>query len=211
MRQHRKVGGSNVNQSVKILSNIPNIFVSSDICKMKRETVKPETLKLLETPSGIFQIRLIRKEDSAVIRDIILETLVEHGAVGGGFASSDSDTQEMYEAFQRPGRKYFVVESADGSVMGGAGYSYLPGETETCELVKMYFRPELRGLGIGKMLLQHCQEEARKAGYRNMYLETIDKMKAAIGLYEHLGFRRIPGHMGNTGHYSCDVFYFKEL
>jgi putative acetyltransferase len=75
----------------------------------------------------------------------------------------------------------------------------------------MYFKPELRGLGIGKRLLELCQEEARKAGYKNMYLETIGKMKAAIGLYEHLGFKRIPNQMGDTGHYSCDVFYFKEL
>jgi putative acetyltransferase len=173
--------------------------------------MKPETLMNIETPKGMFKIRPICPEDTPVIRDIILETLVEHGAVGGGFASSDQDTQQMYEAFQKPGRKYFVVESPDGVVMGGAGFSYLPGEVETCELVKMYFRPALRGLGIGKRLLEFCQHQAREAGYTSMYLETIDKMKAAIGLYEHLGFKRISGQMGNTGHYSCDVFYFKEL
>jgi putative acetyltransferase len=173
---------------------------------------------LILNQAGRFRIRPIRKEDSPAIRDIILETLVEHGAVGGGFASGDGDTQEMYDAFQKPGRQYFVIhECREGTadserrVLGGAGYSYLPGEEETCELVKMYFRKEIRGLGIGKKLLQLCMQEARKAGYKQMYLETIGQMKAARGLYEHLGFRQIDHSMGETGHYSCDVYYVREL
>lgn len=173
---------------------------------------------LIQTRSGRFRIRPIRKDDTPMIRDIILETLIEHGACGGGFASGDSDTQEMYNAFQKPGRQYFVIQECregsaegEGRVLGGAGYSYLPGENETCELVKMYFRKEIRGLGLGKKLLQLCMQEARKAGYKQMYLETIGQMKAARGLYEHLGFRQIDHSMGETGHYSCDVYYVREL
>ncbi len=171
----------------------------------------------ISTASGLFRIRPIRESDSAAIRDIILETLIEHGATGSGFASSDRDTQEMFVAFQRDGRKYFIVENIVGAdpwsarTKGGAGFAPLPGEPGTCELVKMYFRPELRGLGIGKRLLQLCMDEARKAGYTCMYLETIEGMKAARGLYEHLGFKQIEGQMGNTGHYSCDVFYLRDL
>jgi putative acetyltransferase len=182
----------------------------------------------IRTESGLFRIRPIRESDSEAIRDIILETLVEHGATGGGFASSDRDTQEMFVAFQRPGRKYFIVENSVGAdpwsahllggpwvrpngIYGGAGFAPLPGEPGTCELVKMYFRQELRGLGIGKRLLQLCMDEAIKAGYRRMYLETIECMRAARGLYEHLGFTQIGGPMGNTGHFSCDVFYLKDL
>ncbi|HBB90303.1 MAG: hypothetical protein A2X22_05750 [Bacteroidetes bacterium GWF2_49_14] len=175
----------------------------------------------ISTGSGVFRIRPIRESDSEAIRAIILETLVEHGATGGGFASSDRDTQEMFVAFQRAGRKYFVIdreaseglpyEAQGGRCFGGGGFAPLPGEPGTCELVKMYFRPELRGLGIGKRLLQLCMEEAKKAGYSRMYLETIECMKAARGLYEHLGFKQIEGQMGSTGHYSCDVFYLRGL
>jgi len=173
---------------------------------------------IIQRPAGAYLIRPIGPDDSLFIRDIILETLIEHGAVGGGFASGDRDTQEMYSAFQRPGRKYFVVLKYDGLAghpvgdpLGGAGFASLPGEEGTCELVKMYFRPEIRGVGIGKVLLELCLKEARKAGYHMMYLETIEQMTAARGLYEHLGFRQIPHALGKTGHYSCDVFYVREL
>ncbi len=173
---------------------------------------------LITNSAGTFRIRPISSGDNPAICNIILETLVEHGAVGDGFASADQDTRQMYEAFQKEGRRYFILErensegSTDGSlVLGGAGIAPLPGEPGTCELVKMYFRPEVRGLGLGKRLLQICLEEAMKAGYSQIYLETIEQMKAARGLYERLGFRQISGHMGSTGHFSCDVFYLRKL
>lgn len=201
---------------------------------MKKSHIRFDTL------IGPFLIRPIMQADSPIIRDIILETLLEYGATGGGFASSDRDTQEMYDAFQREGRKYFVVEREDkeredreereeregvrtladsrgqamacpGIVVGGAGFAPLPGEPGTCELVKMYFRPEIRGLGLGKTLLELCLAEAGKMGYKQIYLETIECMHSARGLYEHLGFKQIPNQMGNTGHYSCDVFYLRSL
>ena len=164
--------------------------------------------------SGTFRIRPVCPDDNTAIRDIILETLIEHGATGGGFASGDQDTQHMYEAFQPEGRKYFIIEREGAlppRIMGGAGIAPLPGEPGTCELVKMYFRPEARGLGLGKRLLQLCLDEAVKLNYTRIYLETIEQMHAARGLYEHLGFKQIPDKMGNTGHYSCDVFYLRKL
>jgi putative acetyltransferase len=183
-------------------NKMQNFFIFG--CKMKEMEIK------LSNNAGTFLIRPVSRGDNQAICDIILETLIEYGAVGGGFASSDKDTRQMYEAFQQEGRRYFVVEQ-DGKVLGGAGIAPLPGEPETCELVKMYFRPGLRGLGLGKRLLQLCMEVAVEMGYTKIYLETIEQMHSARGLYEHLGFRQIPCHMGSTGHYSCDVFYFRKL
>jgi putative acetyltransferase len=160
--------------------------------------------------AGTFRIRPIGPADNPAIRDLILETLIEHGAVGGGFASGDEETHQMYEAFQKEGRRYFVLEK-DGAVLGGSGIAPLPGEPGTCELVRMYFRPEARGLGLGKKLLYLCMDEAIRAGYTQMYLETVEQMHSARGLYEHLGFGRIPAPMGNTGHFACDVFYVRKL
>ncbi len=159
---------------------------------------------------GVFRIRPVVQEDNDAVRDIILETLIEHGAIGPGFASGDADTRQMFQAFSQPGRKYFVIESG-GAVVGGAGIAPLPGEEETCELVKMYFRPGIRGLGLGSMLLRLCLEEATAMGYRQIYLETLENMKAARRLYEHLGFEQIPCPMGDTGHFSCDIFYRRPL
>jgi len=36
-------------------------------------------------------------------------------------------------------------------------------------------------------------------------------MDAAMRLYERIGFRQLPGPLGNTGHFSCDRHYLLEL
>lgn len=174
---------------------------------------------LITNKAGTFRIRPVQQDDNPVVRDIILGTLIEHGAIGGGFASGDSDTRQMYEAFQEEGRRYYVLEreSEEGfpndppQILGGAGIAPLPGEPGICELVKMYFRPDARGVGLGKLLLLLCLDEAVKLGYTQIYLETIEQMHAARGLYEHLGFKQIPNPMGNTGHFACTVFYLRKL
>ncbi|MCD6347906.1 MAG: GNAT family N-acetyltransferase [Bacteroidales bacterium] len=60
-------------------------------------------------------------------------------------------------------------------------------------------------------MLELCINDARQLGYKQMYLETLDQMLAARGLYEKFGFKQISTPMGNTGHYSCDIFYIKIL
>lgn len=75
----------------------------------------------------------------------------------------------------------------------------------------MYFLPEARGLGLGKKLLAHCLETARALGYRRAYLETLTGMDAAQALYAKMGFTRIDGPRGATGHGGCDRFYEREL
>ena len=53
----------------------------------------------------------------------------------------------MYAAYQSEGAAYYVVE-LDGKVLGCGGFASLAGGDHlTCELRKMYFKPELRGLG----------------------------------------------------------------
>jgi GNAT superfamily N-acetyltransferase len=56
----------------------------------------------------------------------------------------------------------------------------------------MYVRPQFRGLGYGKLLLDHLTDYAREHGMRLLRLETGIYQAAAIRLYEGLGFHCIP-------------------
>jgi putative acetyltransferase len=75
----------------------------------------------------------------------------------------------------------------------------------------MYLLPEARGKGTGKLLIEKCLEFAKEAGYQKVYLETLPELKKAIHVYEKFNFRYLPGPMGNTGHFGCDVWMIKEL
>ena len=165
----------------------------------------------IETKKGIFFIRPIEPADNPVIRDIVVNTLLEFGASGDGFACNDPETSQMYEAYQQTGRVYYVIVNEQDEVLGGGGVAPLKGSTEICEFVKMYYRQEIRGLGLGKILLNLCLDDARAMGYQQIYLETLERMDAARALYEKTGFKQIETPVGATGHFSCDAFYLMDL
>src|SRR3546814_2884927 len=100
----------------------------------------------------------------------------------------------------------------DGGVLGGAGVAPLEGgDAGTCELRKMYFLPEARGIGAGSAMMARCLEAARGLGFRQCYLETLGGMDAAMKLYERSGFRRIAAPMGATGHGGRNTLYLRGL
>ena len=158
-----------------------------------------------------FVIRSIEFADDPAMAAIIRTVMPEFGAVGDGFAINDPEVDWMSRAYSEPDCAYVVVEH-QGVVKGGGGVAPLAGGDGTiCELRKMYFLPELRGLGAGNALMSMCLDAARSLGFRQCYLETLSGMKAAQKLYERNGFRRIGQPMGNTGHGGCNTFYLLDL
>jgi len=157
------------------------------------------------------QIRLIEKHDNAVVADIIRLVMAEFQAVGCGYSSNDSEVDDMHGAYA-DGDSAFYVVVLNGVVLGCGGFGPLTGaEQETCELRKMYFKSELRGLGVGTKLLKLCLEAATNAGFQHCYLETMDNMEQARHLYGKHGFKYLDKPMGNTGHTSCGTWMVREL
>lgn len=160
------------------------------------------------------QIRPIQPVDNATVAKIIRTVMPEFDCVGEGYSIEDPEVDKMYETFQAEGRTFYVVErNSDGQLFGCGGYAPLAGGEypEICELQKMYFLGELRGLGLGRQLLERCLEEAKQDGYQKMYLETVSRMEAAGKLYQKMGFNIIDGQLGATGHGGCDTFMMRNI
>ena len=158
-----------------------------------------------------WSIRPIQADDDAAMAAVIRTVMPEFGACGSGFAISDPEVDWMSRAYSAPRSAYFVIER-DGVVLGGGGVAQLEGgDAGTCELRKMYFLPEARGLGAGAAMMARCLDAARGFGFSRCYLETLTGMDAAMRLYERSGFRRIDGPMGATGHGGCNTFYLLDL
>lgn len=157
------------------------------------------------------QIRLIEKNDNAVVADIIRLVMTEFQAVGCGYSINDSEVEDMHNAYAGVNSAFYVVV-LNGVVLGCGGFGPLTGaDQDTCELRKMYFKSELRGLGVGTKLLKLCLDTAAKAGFQQCYLETKDNMERARHLYGKHGFKYLDEPMGNTGHTSCGTWMVRKM
>ncbi len=156
-------------------------------------------------------IRPIKTTDNAIIASIIRETLAEFGSNRPGTVYYDPTTDHLFKLFSAPDSAYFIAE-VDGNIVGGSGVFPTPGLPEgCCELVKLYLLPEMRGQGLGLMLMERCFQKAVDLGFSDMYLETMSELRTAIGLYEKAGFTFLTGPMGQSGHFGCDLWMIKHL
>jgi putative acetyltransferase len=102
---------------------------------------------------------------------------------------------------------FFLIRQ-DGAPAGCGGIKLFG--IEYGEIKRMYVRPQFRGLGFAKMMLEHLEEYARSQRVGILRLETGIHQHAAIHLYERMGFRSIPPF----GEYQEDPrsqFYEKQI
>ena len=78
------------------------------------------------------------------------------------------------------------------------------------EIKRMFVRPQFRGLGLAKMMLNHLELHARERSIYVLRLETGIHQQEAMRLYEKMGYRNIPPF----GEYADDPlsrFYEKRI
>lgn len=157
-----------------------------------------------------YKIREIEYKDNKDVENIIRTCLIEFGGNHEGLAWSDPDLGRFSEIYNKEGYKYWVIEENNGKIAGGAGIGKLKDFEDICELQKMYCLPEARGTGAPHELMEIALNYAKKY-YKKCYIETLSNMVAANKFYKKYGFEKLDKPIGNTGHYSCDVWYIKEL
>lgn len=82
-----------------------------------------------------------------------------------------------------------VREIATAETVGfGAVRVLRPG---TVEITRMWLRPDVRGLGLGKFLLRELENRARALGAKEVLLAVNDELAEACGLYRASGYRPV--------------------
>ena len=98
----------------------------------------------------------------------------------------DEEILHLEEKYAPPKGQIYLV-FVDGELAGCVGMK--PSDDSHAELKRLYVRPAFRGRNLGETLTRRIMDDARKAGYRYLRLDTLPGLKSALKLYRRLGFR----------------------
>lgn len=136
-------------------------------------------------------------EDMQSVRDIFREyagTL----SVDLDFQGFDTELGSLPGDYAAP-RGALLLAFVDGAVAGCCALRPMDSSDypNAAEMKRLYVRKAFRGFGLGRQLSEAILDEARRAGYGCVLLDTLDEMEAARALYEDLGFAEIPPYYHN--------------
>lgn len=123
----------------------------------------------------------------------------------------DLSFQNIDDELKSPEHKYtapqgeLLVAIENGEVLGMVAYHRH--SDVSCEMKRLYVRPQARGMHVGDKLVSTIIEHAKRAGYKEMVLDTIVPLKAAISLYKKYGFVECAPYYHNP---MDDVIYMKK-
>jgi ribosomal protein S18 acetylase RimI-like enzyme len=125
--------------------------------------------------------------DQDAARAVILTGLGEHW----GFIDEtlNPDVDDIAGHYPPETADFFVVEDADGAIIGTAGL--VREDEQTGRIVRMSVVNAARGRGIGKRMVAELEAAARMRGYRRLVCETTHDWTDAIALYTATGFTEL--------------------
>ena len=131
-------------------------------------------------------------------------------ALDVGYAPDQKHALSVDQLFQ-PNIRFFVAR-VDRVAVACCGIGFYDGYAE---LKRMYAKPEVRGKGVAKALLQRLEVEARAAGILLVRIETGNLQHEAMRFYEREGYRKCaafgPYAAMPPNAIATSVFYEKTL
>lgn len=147
---------------------------------------------------GKMRIRPWRPEDTEEIKRITVETFVgvaidyyieqQFGRLGNDWQARKARTID--EDIQANPEGVLVAEADDGTVIG-----YITTRVNHESLLgwipNMGVRPELKGQGIGKQLMQQALAYLQAAGMTHVKIETLEPNQIGSHFYPQVGFQEV--------------------
>jgi GNAT superfamily N-acetyltransferase len=127
-----------------------------------------------------YRVRFGERGDTAELVPLInVAFLPEQIAIEG-----DRINAEKLQPFLDNGR-FLVIENAEG--LAGCVYAEVRGSRGYIGLLAL--RPELKGRGLGRVLMSRAEEYLASAGCEAADLRTISARTDLVPMYRHLGYQ----------------------
>lgn len=137
------------------------------------------------------------------VRELIIKYTEQLGR-DLSFQHLDDELSGVEKKYTPPNGELIAAVDND-RVIGMVAYRRLT--DERCEMKRLYVDPAARGLHLGDKLVKEIISYAAAAGYSEMVLDTIEPLRAAVGLYKKNGFSECEPYYDNP---MDDVIYMRK-
>ncbi len=120
------------------------------------------------------------------------------------FQRLDDELNSLDDKYLPPNGE-LIVAIEDENILGMVAYHRH--NDNTCEMKRLYIKPEARGCHLGNILVSEIIKKAHNNGFKEMVLDTIVPLKPAISLYKKHGFKECKPYYNNP---MDDVIYMKK-
>ena len=154
---------------------------------MRAPELTPVSIRQAVTKVDVAQARALFEEYAAWLNvDLCFQ----------GFAQ---ELATLPGAYAPPGGRLLIAGPLEAAV-GCIALRPLAVDAEgapTGEIKRLYVKSGARSAGLGQRLVETLLREARAIGYRELKLDTLDRMTGARRLYQRLGFAVCPPYYHN--------------
>lgn len=170
------------------------------------------TLEEVEYPQGYFEdmnvpkvlkYDIITAEESHMpeVRKLF-ETYAANLGIDLCFQGFTEEMESLPGKYADPEGTILLVKTVEGF----AGVVALKKIAEgVCEMKRLFVGANFQGYGLGKALAVKLIEVAREKGYKQMNLDTLERLGPAVNLYRNLGFVETEPYNFNP---EKDILYF---
>ena len=144
-----------------------------------------------------FQILPVRTPDDLAAAAALFAGYAASLPVDLAYQDFGGELAALPGKYASPAGELFLARDAAGAPLGCVGLRPLA-EDGCCEMKRLFLLPAARGLGLGHALTEAVVDQARRAGYRELRLDTLASMTAAQALYGKMGFKRIEPYYAPT-------------
>jgi ribosomal protein S18 acetylase RimI-like enzyme len=124
-----------------------------------------------------------------------------------GYQGFAEEIERLPGQYAPPGGTLLLASDAQGRALGCIAMRRI--DDDRCEMKRLFVAPLARGANLGEWLVLALLDRAKASGYRQMLLDTLPSMNAAIALYCRLGFR--PGEAYGKVALEEALFFVRDL
>lgn len=121
------------------------------------------------------------------------------------FQHIDQELNDLAQKYAAPQGGLLIALTENDCAVGCVAFRRV--NSRQCEMKRLFVLPAYRSKQVGQRLVEAVLENARRAGYQEMLLDTLATLKSAVRLYEKYGFTETAPYYDNP---LQDVIYLKR-